>query len=224
LQDFSTENDAELLVFMSIRDEDPLAARDAWAEFYERHVEYLHGVCWHAYGDFLQGETSVGDLVAETFRRAFDRAGSFSCEDATGPDETRRRVRAWLGRIAQRLFQDLLRGRGRVRVVHFEPEIWAQIPEPDPAMPADDPAVERVREALDQLPERERLVLRVTFQWYRPGRRHQRLPNDVVEELATTLQTTPENLRQIRRRALERIRRCLNEPAKAGSVSAGVRP
>ncbi|MBT3379418.1 MAG: sigma-70 family RNA polymerase sigma factor [Lentisphaerae bacterium] len=222
MQDFSSENDAELLVFMSVKDDDPLAARDAWAEFYERHVEYLHGMCWRACADLLHGDASVGDLVAETFRRAFDRAGTFSCEDASGPDEIRRRVRGWLGRIAQRLLQDILRGHGRLDVIHVEQEVWQQIPQPEPSVSAEGPEIERVREALQRLPEREQLVIRVTFQWYRPGREHQRLPKAVVEDLAATLRTTPENLRQIRRRALERIRRYLKEPVRpTEAVPAG---
>jgi hypothetical protein len=57
------------------------------------------------------------------------------------------------------------------------------------------------------------MVLRVTFQWYEPGREHQRLPNDVAADLADTLQTTPENLRQIRRRALRKIKAHLTAPS-----------
>ena len=77
--------------------------------------------------------------------------------------------------------------------------------EPDPAR------LQRVRAAVESLTEREQMVLRVTFQWYEPGREHQRLPNDVTAELANTLQTTPENLRQIRRRALAKLRAHLQQ-------------
>jgi hypothetical protein len=49
------------------------------------------------------------------------------------------------------------------------------------------------------------MVVQVTAQWYQPDRDHQRLPNDVAADLAASLQTTPENIRQIRRRALKKI-------------------
>ena len=39
-----------------------------------------------------------------------------------------------------------------------------------------------------------------------PDHAHQRLPNDVAADLAETLGTTPENLRQIRSRAMKKIR------------------
>ena len=52
-----------------------------------------------------------------------------------------------------------------------------------------------VRRAIAALGEKEQLVIRVTFQWYRPEAPHQRLSNEIAAELAATLQTTPENLR-----------------------------
>ncbi len=52
---FRSDTDAELLYYMSLRDEDPAAAEGAWAEFYRRHVQYLYGVCYKAYGDLVWG-------------------------------------------------------------------------------------------------------------------------------------------------------------------------
>jgi len=60
------------------------------------------------------------------------------------------------------------------------------------------------------------MVIRVTFQWYQPDREHQRLPNQVAKDLADTLGTTPENLRQIRHRALRKIEAHLRQHADCG--------
>lgn len=208
----STESDADLLAYMAMRAEDPATAREAWAEFYRRHAGYLQAICERAYGAGLGGDLGAGDLVAETFRRAFDRAHQFAVRGAPSEDVLRRQVRAWLGRIAQRLFQDAMRSRRRLEQVHVEAEDWERIPFPAPG-PAPDPGkLALVRRALQQLSDREQCVLRVTFQWYQPGQPHQRLPDDVIEDLAEALQTTPENLRQIRRRALERIRAFVARP------------
>ncbi len=83
--------------------------------------------------------------------------------------------------------------------------------EPAETPPPDAAQVERVRKALQALSARERLVIQVTLQWQEPGAEHQRLPNDVVADLARTLRTTPENLRQIRRRALKKVKAMLRE-------------
>ena len=211
-RDFAHESEADLMVYMSMGDDDATAARDAWAEFYGRHVDYLYAVCVRAYGDILNGDTGVEDLVAETFRRAFRGAHLLRVDDSDGPVRQRRRSRAWLGRIAQRLFQDTLRRRRRLETVHLDMAAWQQVPEPRAAVPGTNgELLGRVREALDQLSAKEQTVIRVTFHWYQPGKPHQRLPNDVAADLAGSLQTTPENLRQIRRRALQKIRRIVGQ-------------
>ena len=211
------ETDADLLVYMAMASDDPPVAREAWDVFYRRHVGYLYAVCRRSYARWLGGEAGVGDLVADTFKRAFEHAGTFDAEGVTDADRLRRRVRAWLGRIAQRLMQTALREAGRLPLRYAEPENWAELaPEPVDGPGGETgesvgPEVAAAREAMALLTEAEQTVLRVTLQWYRPERDHQRLPNDVAEDLARTLGTTPENLRQIRRRALRKVKQHVEE-------------
>ena len=179
--------------------------RSAWEEFYSRHATYLYAVCFRAYGCLLGGEPGVCDLVADTFRRAYEHAGTFDDGGVTDSTRQRIRARAWLGRIAQRLVQSALRSRSKTPMRFLDQREWQNLAQARPRAPGAGPQIERVREALMALPEREQLVLRVTMQWYRPGELHQRLPNEVTNDLARTLQTTPENLRQIRRRALRKV-------------------
>jgi RNA polymerase sigma factor (sigma-70 family) len=209
-------DDAELLARMARADADELRARRAWGEFYARHADYLRAVCLRAYAQMLGGPDGVGDLVSETFALAYRRAGTFRTEGITDPHRLGRRVRAWLGWIARRLVQDALRGRRRVRETHLHADHWQQIARDESGSRPDSPDVQRLREALLHLTTREQWVLRVTFQYYQPDKDHQRLPNAVCAELAQTLRTTPQNLRQIRRRALAKLARRLrpaNEPA-----------
>jgi len=208
---YARESDGDLLVYMSMAKDDPAASRSAWEEFYSRHATYLYAVCFRAYGCLLGGEPGVCDLVADTFRRAYEHAGTF--EDGGVTDSTRQRIRAraWLGRIAQRLVQSALRSRSRTPMRFLDQWEWQNLAQARPKAPKAGPQIKSVREALMALPEREQLVLRVTMQWYRPGEVHQRLPNEVTSDLARTLQTTPENLRQIRRRALHKVEGLLRD-------------
>jgi len=122
-----------------------------------------------AYAPLLGGEQGVSDVVADTFLRAFESAATFDAGGITDPERLRRRTRAWLGRIAERLVQNVLRHR---RPTYWEPELLAEVAEePPPAV--DSPHAALVREALSQLTEREQIVLRTTFQWHRPGDAHQ---------------------------------------------------
>ncbi len=204
-EDLTNETDAGLLVFMGLAGADPVCARAAWEAFYRRHVEYLYRVCLRAYGRLLGGEAGVADLVAETFRAAYENAGKFDPAGIDSPERLRWRARAWLGWIARRLVQDILRGRGRLPTRSLELDHWQQVAEPEQPGAGGSAEQQAVRQAVESLTEREQLVIRTTFQWYRADKAHQRLPNDVAAELARTLGTTSENLRQIRRRALKKI-------------------
>ncbi len=199
------ETDADLMVYMSMAGDDPSIAADAWGELYRRHATYLYGVCLRAYGRLLGGEPGVCDLVAETFKRAYEHAGSFDPNGTDDPDRLRLRLRAWLGRIAQRIAQTMLRGQSRLPTRFLEQEQWQRVAERTATHRPDPARLQRVREAVLSLSEREQMVVHVTAQWYQPDRDHQRLPNDVAADLAAALQTTPENVRQIRRRALKKI-------------------
>ena len=203
----AAETDADLLAYMAMSQDDPAGAGEAWREFHRRHAGYLYAVCLRAYGGLLGGPAGAADLAADTLRRAFENADKFDAAGLADGDRLRRRTRAWLGRIAQRLAQDALRRRGRLPTVQLEQDQWQHLAAepPTPESPGDARRIEQVRQAIAELPDREQLVLRVTFQWYQVDREHQRLPNDVARDLAETLRTTPENLRQIRRRALRKI-------------------
>jgi RNA polymerase sigma factor (sigma-70 family) len=203
------QSDADLLLLMSMRREEPCAARAAWEAFYLRHGRYVWVVCRRAYGDLLGGD--VDDLVIETFRRAYERAESFNDGGLDDPERLTLRTRAWLGRIAQRLFQTLMRTRRLASVSRLELDHWQNIA-PEEEAPRDEKRIRRVRRALEQLTPREQLVLRTTMQWYQPDKANQRMPDDVVADLAGTLDTTAENLRQIRRRALKKLRQMLEQP------------
>ena len=206
------ETDADLLVYMTLSADDPAGAAAAWEEFYRRHVGYLHAVCLRAFGDLLGGPSAVGDLVADTFKRVYENADKFDPAGITDPQRLRLRVRAWLGRIAQRLAWTALRGRRQLPTRLLGQDHWQQIARPPAAAPRGDPArTDRVRAALGSLTDREQHVIRVTLQWYQPESDHQRLPNDVAADLAATLRTTPENLRQIRRRAMNKLRALLSD-------------
>ena len=200
-------SDAELLERVSQRSSDARAARDAEAEFYDRHARYLYGVLLQRVRRPLAlSGREVEDLVQETFFRAFARANSYSAGDTWDQDSQRRRSRAWLGRIAQHLLADWL---ADAREVSASPYLDT-LAEPEAGPPSSrSPKLRLMREALDTLTERERDVLRVAALYFRPGEEHQRLPNDVSAELARRWQTTNENLRAIRSRATKKLKQYL---------------
>lgn len=200
-------SDAELLGRVSRRSQDAAAARRAESEFYDRHARYLYGVLMQRVRRQLAlSGREVEDLVQETFSRAFARAGTFSDSAGIDEDGERRRTRAWLGRIAERLLADWLAGMREVSASPYLDTLTE--PEPGPTS-SRSPKLRLMREALDTLSERERDVLCASALYFRIGEDHQRLPNEASAELARRWQTSAENIRAIRSRATKKLKQYL---------------
>jgi RNA polymerase sigma factor (sigma-70 family) len=187
---------------------DESSCRAAWGTFYERHAEYFYGVCMRTYRTIL-GETGVEDLVSETFLKVYDRsAASYRPAESGDVDFRRARVRAWLAAIAENLVRDIFRGRKRLPESRLEHEEWRDVSEHDKC--AQSTATQEVCRVMEEvLSERERDVLRVTFHWHDPTKDHQKLPDEAVEELERLWDLKPDNIRQIRRRALQKLKAAL---------------
>jgi RNA polymerase sigma factor (sigma-70 family) len=200
------ETDEDLVVFMSWKSDNPGAAQAAFAEFHTRHVRYLYAVCLEAYADDI-GHGGVEDLVQETFWRAFEKADTFTPMSGE-EDAARRRIRAWLGRIAYRLVLTAARRQKRcVRLVTSEEERVDRCP--DRTVPRGELTLdeELVRRGMNELlNERERQVLESFASYYDVECKHQYPPDGLVAELCERLGTTEENVRQIRSRALKALK------------------
>ncbi len=209
-------SDAELLEQVSARKVDPLRARRAEAEFYERHARYLYAVLMRrAKGPLALTGAEVEDLVQETFFRAFERA--HTSRAATRRVRSSRAEReVGSGGSRRHLLADWLEGRREIAASPFLETVLGR--DEDAPRSSRSPRRELVRAALDELSERERDVLRVSALYHRPGEEHQRLPNAVAAELATRWGTTGENIRAIRSRAMKKLRDILT--ARSSSAVA----
>lgn len=199
-------SDAEL--FATIVDGTAEDVRAAQRELYRRHLRYLYGVV-HRRRDKLVhlAGLSVDDVVQDTFQRAFHRAASFRPEPELDADRQRRRTRAWLGRIAQNLLVDAFRRNKEVSATPYLERLTAP-GGPDDEAPRSDPQLAILRDAMATLSEREQDILRVTA-LYQKAEGHNRLPNDVSAQLAERWNTTNDNLRAIRSRAMKKLRKAM---------------
>jgi RNA polymerase sigma factor (sigma-70 family) len=213
--DFSSDSDADLLGFMAMREGDPEAARDAFAEFYQRHAPWLYDALCRSRRRLVGSEDGASDLVQDTFRKAYERAHTFELGDLINPDAVRRRARTWLCSIANNTSHDHQRSHdGMVRAIALadlsrEPEAI----EPEVSLDA-----ETIRDALEALTDRERDVILDTAYYLKVGVGHQRLPNEASAALARRWNTTPENIRAIRSRTIKKIKETLaNRPPRGRS-------
>lgn len=199
--------DAELLREMAAEPCGSENGRAAWKEFYVRHRRYVYGVCVGAHGRQL-GNGRVIELVQDTFVRAYERAASYIPDDRLDSQGARWRVRGWLGQISENIRRDYFRREPQV-VFMEEGELP---PAENLELLEDGGACERYEElekAMGTLTEREQDVLRTTAMWYKPGQQQQRLPNSVMKALASTWNTSPDNIRQLRVRAIAKLKRSM---------------
>jgi RNA polymerase sigma factor (sigma-70 family) len=203
----SDETDADLLCWMSMRSEDPAQAEGAWAEFYERHVDYLYGVCSTRLKRCGLREDDIMDLVQATFLKVFEKAGAFQPPpERRGPDDDRAWVRCWLGKIAHNLLMDSFRRSPKLVLVENK-KLDIEKPVEEERRPPS-PRLNLIREALRTLTPREREVMLVSYAFYEPGKQLT-IPEDDLKRLAADYGTTSVNLRQIRSRAMNKIKEFL---------------
>lgn len=205
--------DFELIRRMAEHEADFAGAREAWGIFYLRHHAFLLAVCNSDYR-YLLGVEGVRDLVQDSLLRAFDRATTFDCVVDCDATLQHRRSRGWLVRIAENIVRDRYRGQPDICFVDEEEievlgGVWDQSDE-DAQLP-ENRRLQMLTEALALLSESEQAVLRTTMVWWQPERQHQRMPHKAIEELSRQIGKSPENVRQIRLRALKKLQQFLND-------------
>jgi RNA polymerase sigma factor (sigma-70 family) len=204
----NTALDSELLGQMAEAGTDVAVAGKAWEEFYRRHYEYLLSVCRNAHSSRI-GEGRVPEVVQDSFVKAFRKANTFEPSVGQSAEESRWHVRGWLGSILENTIRDLYRQEPQV-VFSEDMELFADNRQTSQDA-TEEVAIGPVEKAFLELDDREREILLETMLWYRPGARQQRMPSDALQALATKLKTTTMNIRQIRSRALAKLKHATGE-------------
>lgn len=198
------------------RKNDRVGFEAAWAEFHHRHYSYLYQVCFRACheGDRREG---AEDLANATFKRLFESKAQFNPPEDLAAGDMTAVVRAWLGRIASHIAIDHARKEEDGKPIHLEQDEWQDIREMR-TEGASEHTHEVCRIMNDELDEREQDVIRTTFKEYDPCRVHQKLASEDIRTLAARWETTPENIRQVRKRALAKLKKAL--PASMSGASS----
>lgn len=223
----SDATDEDLFARMAARGEDD---REAWAEFYRRYIDDFRKLLHR----LPQGRSD--ELAQEAMIQAYARAHTFRADAGLGADASRRRTLAWLSRIARNLYVSGLReqkgvtvgsltgedGEGALRLnekgrLLSRGELHRELRELEDRVTGDandngeevSDSQRSLQEALDALTERERDILLATYEHYDSAKpqQQQRLPPAVVEEICKKHDINPDNLRQIRKRANQKLAR-----------------
>jgi RNA polymerase sigma-70 factor (ECF subfamily) len=121
--------------------------RSAFAELYNRRARLIRAICFDTTYDLH----SAADLTQEVFLRAYSKLDTLREPESFA---------AWLTGIARQVCREW--GRGRLRDRQMAGPLAEDV-EPAARQPKADPRLEALRDALTELPERERLSLQAFY-------------------------------------------------------------
>jgi RNA polymerase sigma factor (sigma-70 family) len=205
--------DFELIQRMADQGSNFAAAREAWEQFYLRHHRVLMYISMSDHG-YLLGQDDINDVVHDTFLKAFNRAGSFDHQESCPADVQERKCRAWLAAIAENIVRDRFRGQLEISIVDETEIERTESPRQETTDETEIPEPERLkllRSGFAGLSEIEQTVLRATMSWWQADQQHQRMPNAAMQELSRQIDRSPENIRKIRSRAMDKLEKYVNE-------------
>jgi RNA polymerase sigma factor (sigma-70 family) len=209
-RDWNAERDDELLAYMACGEEEE--RHDAFEAFYERHKQYLYGICHSVLKSFGRGIVEVDDLFQATMLKARDGADTFRTEGETDRETLEDMVDAWLGRIAENVLIDWLRR--RPSVVPLDAELSERLELEGNGgtefKNENDEEHELIREAVESLSPKEQAVIWTDSLFYE-RRKHKRIPSDELDEIVSTLGMTKDSFRKTRERARKKIREYMRD-------------
>ena len=204
--------DFDLIRRMADQKSDFAAAKHAWECFYVRHRRILMYICNSDHG-YLLGQDDVKDIVHDTFLKAFTRAASFNFLESCEPAVQEKKCRAWLATIATNTVRDRFRGQPEISILDATEleQIESPLQENSDEMAPEPVRLSLLNAGFAGLSEIEQTVLRATMSWWRPGEKYQRMPNAAMQELSRQIDKSPENIRKIRSRAVEKLEKYVSE-------------
>lgn len=208
---YSQETDEDLLIYISMKDDDPDIAKLAFEEFYHRHAQYLYNVLVKQYPN-LEESDEINDLLQETFLRVYEKAGTYKSIGTKNLNESEANIRAWIGRIAINIHNDNYRKNKNNKEEYLENTELENIPNRPESINIKTEQMRIIEKALDTFSERDKAIILASYQYYDFEEGNFKIPREELKALCDKFQTTHDNIRQIRKRALQKIKEYANAP------------
>lgn len=193
---------------MAEKASDEVSAHEAFNEFYYRYHEYLERVCARACFRFEKQNNGLANAVFNnTLARIYEGAETYmKIEDITDHAGKTLRMKAWLGKIAENELYKLLNDEKNFRHnTELNEDMIVFDTQPEDCYEETPPCAEMLalESAWQILTEREQVILRYSFLYHEEGKY---LPHETIEYLCTTYGMLPSNVRQVRCRAMKKLK------------------
>lgn len=189
-------------------------SKAAKAEFYQRYNSFLLTTCYRVCKSFDSGNELAEDIFQNTMLKAID--GIKSVYDKANETTTNldKQIKRWLSSIAQNELNEFLRKNpdekflslpDRVATSEIEIEFDLAEEPKDPVKNSQFGYLDTDK-IMSVLSDRERYILMVYFNYYDKEEPNRHLPDQEIERLCKMFDINPPNLRQIKKRALKKLR------------------
>ena len=192
-------SDEDLFVLMSYRKENEKEAQEAFRIFYERYKRLLWSLCYSVCTKLdLENGKELAHYVFNSTMMAIYKHPTY--------DSRKSKLSTWMSKIAYNEALDFIKEHSMNdgKNISLNEEITEDIPDKeDYIIDFDTPQKKILNDALNMLSERDREIL-LTCYMYQEENRH--LSDEVLGELTEKYSTTSDNIRQIKKRALDKVK------------------
>ena len=206
LKPLTNEALADLFLSMALKEGDRQEAEKAFAEFYNRYKNYLYTVVrnacksWIMYGDEL-----IEEVHRNTFLTVYEKAESFLLIEDAPFERQEKRMKSWLGKIAQTEMFKLLRLlKDEKEKIEYYDDLTFLENSDEEIKPQKSEDFLLAEKALKTLSERDRNIL-VTYLMFEDG--NKKLPSNEIQRLAEMWDVLPDNMRQIKKRSMTKAQK-----------------
>lgn len=206
LKPLTNETLADLFLSMAMKEDSRQNAEKAFIEFYNRYENFLFTVVnkactpWKMYGDEL-----IMTVIDNTFLTIYEKAETFILIDDIPFERQEKRMKCWISQVAKNEMLQLLR-QYKVDSDKIEYSDDLSFIEKINDETTEDIKSEDIllaEKALQTLSERDRDIL-ITYLMYEDG--NKKLPSNEIQRLADMWGVLPDNMRQIKKRSLEKLK------------------
>ncbi|MDE3234539.1 MAG: sigma-70 family RNA polymerase sigma factor [Bacteroidota bacterium] len=190
---------------------DPSELKYFQFEFYTRYAGYVYKAALHHFRLYDQTQYLASELLQKVFIKAFEKIGRFAFPAKAIPSEYTKIIKAWLGKIA---FNESRKVIGQI--INDQIEYTDILPDHcydqfDDIMGAAEEEVPNefqqiLQEAMNQLSKKELDVI-LTYAGEGCINSTKHLSKNALRYLCEYYETTPEAIRQCKKRALDKIKK-----------------
>lgn len=192
-------SDEDLFVLMSYKKDNETEAQEAFRIFYERYKRLLWSLCYSVCTklDIENGKEFAQYIFSNTMMAIYEHPTY---------DSRKSKLSTWMSKIAYNKALGLIKEHctDGAKVIPLNETITASIPDKgSDVVEYETPQKKILDDALNLLSERDREIL-LTCIMYQEEKKH--LSDEVLGELSRKYATTPTNIRQIKKRALDKLK------------------